>query len=132
MQLKLFELRDKGTFIPIFAFRCRSDIAAGLPQRIAREFAGDEAAEPFWAAGWRQDWLLKRAGYGDQQDGLVMVGSLAGGHCHYDAFSFGSARTYQTAVAYIQENWDELDDGAVICVEFILGERDEPKPSEAG
>lgn len=130
MQVKIFELRDRGTFIPIFAFRVRSDVMDGLPQRIARA-QGAEAAAPFWKAGHRQDALIRRAGYGNQEDGLVMVGALAGGHCHYDEFRFGGARTYHTAVLHIRENWDTLEDGAVICVEHILGERDAPKPSEA-
>lgn len=35
-----------------------------------------------------------------------------------------------TAHKYIEENWDALKDGDVVCVEHILGERETPKVSE--
>lgn len=113
MQVKLFELRDRATMIQIFAFRCRATADA-----------------PSEAAHLAQDALLRSAGYGDQADGLVMVGPLRGGACHYDEYAFGGARTYPIAVRYIRENWDKLNDGDVICVEHISGERDTPKESE--
>lgn len=34
MTLKLFELRNRSTFIPIFAFRCRPTVAA-VSERIS-------------------------------------------------------------------------------------------------
>jgi hypothetical protein len=39
-------------------------------------------------------------------------------------------RTYQIAHQYIVENWSVLESGAVVDVEHILGETDEPKVSE--
>ena len=39
-------------------------------------------------------------------------------------------RTIRKAHFYIIEHWNELRDGDVVDVEFILGERDKPKIAE--
>lgn len=105
MQTKTFEVRDDGTFIP----------AVGT--LIEREF--DRS---------RPDMLLGRAGYGT--DRLLLFGKLDGTDFSYDTYGHKSKRTMAVAHAWILSNWDELEDGALICVETILGERDSPKESE--
>lgn len=40
------------------------------------------------------------------------------------------SRTFPVAHSFIENNWDELKDGDVIDVEFILGETAEKKVSE--
>lgn len=110
MKLKLLELRDHATFIPIFAFRCREENEA-------------------------QRYLLSRAGFGPRGDSrCVIVGRLecagVSRNCTYDPFSWND-RTFTTAHRYIEEHFDELHDGQVIDVEFILGESISEKLSEA-
>ena len=39
-------------------------------------------------------------------------------------------RTFHVAHQHILANFGTLEDGAVVCVEHILGERPEPKPTE--
>ncbi len=110
MRVKLFELRDKGTFIPIFAFRC-------MPE-------GSES----------QRYLLSRAGFGPHGSQLIVLGRLECSdtlrNCTYDPFAWAD-RTFHAAHAYVQEHFEELNDGAIIDVEFILNETPEPKLSEA-
>lgn len=119
MNLKLFELRDRATFIPIFAFRCRP---------------GREATRPTLA----ERYLLRRAGFDpDDQDDHVIIGRLECdspniSQCTYDVHAHNSAaRTFLQAHHYIEAHWDELESGAVIDVEFILGETKEAKQSES-
>lgn len=106
MQTKLFEIRDAGTLIPAIATLMGSD---------------DDA----------ERWLLRRAGYGHENE-LVMLGYLEGGRpSNYDYYNWSDGtRTMRTAHSYIQEHWHELESGAVICVETILGERTTPQVSE--
>jgi hypothetical protein len=48
----------------------------------------------------------------------------------YDCYNWND-RTYKVAHKHIIEHFDELEDGAVIDVEYILGETEAPKKSES-
>lgn len=108
--IKLFEIRDRATFIPVYAFR-------------ARPLTPDNEAERY---------LLARAGYGPVGDSeCVIVGRLAGHGAQCDPFEWQTgARTLTTAHQFIEAHFDELETGAVIDVEFILGETSAPKITE--
>lgn len=107
IETKLFELRDRATFIPAFAFRCRSS----------------EAIE---------QWLLRKAGYSSLKLPCVILGNLScPSACACVPYGHrGDTRTYPVAHEYIEKHWDELKSGDVIDVEFILGETIEKKVSE--
>jgi hypothetical protein len=106
MITKLFEIRDRGTCIPALA------VQVGCPQ---------------WGNTPAENWLLERAGYGRP---MVILTFLEGSrNAEYDPFAWND-RTMRTAHKYIEEHFDELESGAVICVEYILGERGTPKVSE--
>lgn len=110
--LKFFELRDQGTFIPVFAFQCK-------PDDSRRNIA--------------ENYLLRRSGFHSSDNGSVILGKIdAAGisrNCSYDPYAWGD-RTFTTAHDYIAKNFDELQSGQVIDVEVILGEKVEPKVSE--
>ena len=104
MHTKLFELRDRMTFIPIVCIDCR------------RHY--DDVS----------NFLLGRSGYGYTHS--VLMTALAGGRkAHSDPYDWAD-RTYQTAHLYIIEHWDELTSGQVIDVEYISGETPTMKVSE--
>jgi len=107
MKTKLFELRDRATFVPVM---------------VTKVEASNEA----------ERYLLRRAGYGLPSD-LVIMSGLDGGldKATCDPYDWGDNRTRLVAHQYIAEHFDELESGAVVDVEFILGERTEPKKSEA-
>ena len=113
MESKLFEIRDRATFIPILAVRL-------TPASEAERY------------------LLARSGYGldpDYQGAYVILCRIVGGasqaHTTPDAWGRGQGtRTLSTAHHYIINNWEELTSGDVVDVEFILGETSEPKVSE--
>lgn len=106
MQVKLFEVRDSGTFIPM----------------IAIQLSSRNEAERF---------LLSRAGYGRTQfDQYVLFAGLEGGKICYDQYDWGN-RTRATAHDYIITNFDSLESGEVIDVQFILGETPTKKISES-
>ena len=109
MDTKLFELRDRGTFIPI----------------IATLMTSSDPAEAY---------LLRRAGYpvGPADGWFVLLDRLDGGCSDYHAHSQhgGGPRTFPVAHQHIQDHWPELTSGQVIDVEYLLGERDAPKESE--
>ncbi len=104
MKAKMFEIRDRGTFIPILA--------------VLME--GGSRAERY---------LIDRAGY--RSSGIVALIQVVGGqgeaNCCPDDWA---GRTYPQAHLYIERNWDYLTSGDVIDVEFILGETTERKVSE--
>lgn len=103
MDTKLFEIRDRATCFAVFAIKTISD----------------DATE-------RQ--ILKNCGYG-QGDALYIIGSLNKGRQTYNAYDWGD-RTYTQAHLYIQDNWNSLQSGDVIDVEFILGEKSEKATPE--
>lgn len=113
MDVKLFEVRDRATFIPVMAVR--------LAYRDSYE-----------------RYLLRRAGFDGSQiephsadEPYVVLWPLIGGPCNYDPYAWpGLARTYPQAHAWLIANWNKVSSGDVIDVEFILGETEAPKPSE--
>lgn len=113
MKTKTFEIRDRGTFIPALAVSLR-------PGNVADRY------------------LLARAGYGEtssEQKDYVLLMQVAGGSgtVTCDPHDWGvSVRTMHVAHQHILDHWDELSSGDVVDVEFILGETDAPKTSEAG
>lgn len=71
-------------------------------------------------------YLMRRAGF---QSPMIYLVMLATQKCAFDPWSW-SDRTMQTAHLHIEKEFDRLEDGAVIDVEFLLGETAEPKLSE--
>ena len=108
MITKLFEIRDSGTFIPMIAIKLS-------PQNEAERY------------------LLGRAGFGRQAEDhekYVLFSSLTGGEMTSDPYNWPN-RTRQVAHIYITEHFDELENGQVIDVQFILKETPQPKTTEA-
>lgn len=106
MRSKLFELRDKGTLVPALCWK----------------------VEPL---NDQERWLLRRSGFGLPSEFVIMVGlETLPDRASYDPFAWGNNRTRLVAHKYITENWDKLVSGAVIDVEFILGETTKPKETE--
>lgn len=123
MILKLLEVRDRGTFIPVFAFRCRPTCFDELGA-LAHKAGELVEAEIF---------LLGRAGCGySGQSNIVVLGRLdTECHCSPDCWPNAEwIRTLPTAHRYIEKNFDKLKTGDVIDVEFILGETQTQKTSE--
>lgn len=110
MQTKTFEVRDAATFIPCIG------IATDTPDTVADHY------------------LLSRAGYAPSTR-CILFGRLDGRDFCYDPYDPydrpSSPRTLPVAHHFVAEHWDDLESGAVIDVEFILGARDTPKQSES-
>lgn len=107
MIAKLIEIRDRHTFIAAIAVKCD-------PTNAAERF------------------LLRRSGYGDGV--YVMVGKIDGSECGdftYDPYGHKvGARTMLEAHKWLTIHFDEIEAGAVLDVEFILGETSVPKITE--
>jgi hypothetical protein len=117
MEVKLFEVRDRATFIPCFG------ILMAPEENIAY---GPEIPEDILQA---EEYLLRRGGFSFENP-LVTFGRLDGGSSQYDPYSWGGSRTMTVAHAYITEHWAELRSGSVVDVEFIRGETLSQKLSE--
>ena len=100
MRVKLLELRDEGTLIPLLAMKMTADAPA-------------------------QRWLLWRAGYPGDGSAIVIM-DLNSQRASVDPFSWPS-RTFGVAHRYVYEQFDQLADGDVVDVEFLLGETPTPK-----
>jgi hypothetical protein len=114
MPTKALEIRDRGTFIPALAI----DMNPKIPDADG---------------GWQeQRYLLRRSGYSCDGSPMIMLVPLEGqrGKCSYDPYDWTGSRTMHVAHLYILRNWEELKDGDVIDVEFILKETPEKKVSE--
>jgi hypothetical protein len=117
MKVKLLELRDEGTFIPLLCV----DMNPTIPESPYGTKADPGA----------QRYLLRRCGYPCDGEPNIAITHLScdGMACSNDSY-FWSDRTYAVAHRYIIEHWADLKDGDVIDVQFILGETKEPKVSE--
>jgi hypothetical protein len=107
--MKVFEIRDAGTHISAGAFAIdTNDLPPGRPKQV-----------------------LQRAGLADSGRAIVF-GALTGGEWRASSYDWSStrARTMPAAHKHIEDNWDELESGALIDVEYLLGISDEPKETE--
>lgn len=75
--------------------------------------------------------MLWRAGYGPEGGPYVILFKLAGGRspATCDPFDWND-RTMRAAHQHMIENWNALESGQVVDVEFILGETAGPKRPE--
>lgn len=112
MTAKTFELRDRSTYIAVLAVKL-------TPTNEADRY------------------LLGRSGYGttpERQSEYILMMGLAGGEdkctCDPHDWTRNGTRTRFLCHQHIIENWDNLESGAVIDVEFLLGESAAPKESE--
>jgi len=100
LAVKIFEVRDEGTCMPVIAVKVRADNPAfGLR---------------------RQNKLIQRAGWGFGE-GVYFV-PMCGGEAQRDPYSWKNSRTKRVAHQYIANCFDALEDGAMIDVKKILGE----------
>jgi hypothetical protein len=122
MKVKLLEVRDEGTFIPMLCVDMNPRVSL-----TTSPFEAARIAEAYAA----QRYLLRRCGYPcDGRPNIAITPLRADGDkCSNDPHYWGD-RTYAVAHGYITENWDKLKDGDVVDVSFILGETKEPKVSE--
>jgi hypothetical protein len=104
----ILEIRDAGTFIPVLC------------------------VDMNWPANEVQRWYLRSCGYPLDGRPNVAISHLAasGRPFSNDPYAWTGARTMTVAHNWILDNWENLSDGDVVCVETILGERTEPKVSE--
>ena len=106
MQVKALEVRDVATFIPVLAFRIKGE-------------------NP------KQRYLVARCGY-LRGAAAVAVIKLTTQKLALDAYEWGTeTRTMFEAHRYIATHFDELKDGDVIDIQYILGETPAPKVSES-
>lgn len=111
MKAKALEIRDRATFIPMLAVDMNPDSDDPVKAMLQR-------------------YLLRRVGYPCNGQPNIILTKLSGdGKATNDAYEWGG-RTYPVAHLWIIEHWDELKDGDVVDVEFILGETSKPKTSE--
>lgn len=127
MEVKCLEIRDEGTFIPILAV----DMNPGRAYPDNATMTEDEL-EASLRAQTNRLYLLRRCGYPCDGRPNICITHLAanGDPAWNDPYAWGG-RTRPVAHKYIIEHWNELRDGDVVDVQFILGETDKPKLSES-
>ena len=104
MEAKLIEIRDAATAIPAIVVRMDSN----------------HVAERYW---------LGRQGYLHVSVPWVLMMPLTYPEFHSDPNTWAS-RTFRIAHEYVQIEWDNIETGDIVDVEFILGKSKEPKISE--
>lgn len=110
MKVKTFEIRDRATFIPALAVKLNAE-----------------------ADSINDYYLLRRAGLDSPGSFDIYLAHLQTGKGCIDPYAWpdsGMVRTMPVAHAYIEKHFDELETGAVIDVQFILGETLSEKQSE--
>lgn len=117
MITKCFEVRDRMTFVPVLA----------VQMTLKRSSSFELAEDPSDIA---QRYLLCRCSYPNTPPYSVLLTKLNGASlATTDPYEWGD-RTMQVAHLHVVEHFDALEDGAVIDVEFLLGETQTPKRSE--
>jgi len=106
--IKTLEIRDAGTFIGVLAIRPWSD------DPVQRFY--------FHRHGYQSEWPA------------IIVTRLSDSKSANDPYDWpgltGNTRTMREAHLYIDQHFNELRDGDVVDVEFILGETETKKVSE--
>ena len=102
MKTKIFEVRDNKTHIEVIATKLKADNVI-------------------------EEYNLGHCGFDSD---IVMLTNLETMETNYDSYNWDDTRTIRNAHNYINEHFDELENCAVIDIEFILGETKEPKISD--
>lgn len=124
MLAKALEIRDQATFIPVLAVDMNPRQVVAFADGVLQL---DKPAEPCEA----QRYLLRRCGYPcDGTPNIVITRLSADGDPACNDPYYWRQRTFAVAHNYILEHWNELRDGDVVDVEYILGETTDPKQSE--
>lgn len=107
MQVKVLEVRDANTFMPVIAIK-------PIPENE------------------QQRYLLRRDGYaGDRSEPCVILIAPQCRGVSYDPYNWPEfPRTMRFAHHWIEQNWHEIHDGDVVDVEHLLGETKRIKVSE--
>jgi hypothetical protein len=95
------------------------------------------AAIRMWSADPIQEWYLRRVGHPADGSSIVLM-DLNDQRATNDPYTWGtrghlndaSSRTFGIAHDYIYNHFDEIENGQVIDVEFILHETKQPKTTE--
>lgn len=103
MKIKVFEVRDRMTMIPVLAIKLESE-------------------------NIHQQKLLHHAGYSPFET-YYLVLHVVSFEFQFDSHAWND-RTLGHAHHYIKKHFDEMVDGEVIDIEFILGETSERKVSD--
>ena len=99
--IKTVEIRDRATLIPAFAIKM-------LPS--------DE----------KELFLFKGAGYGISHPCIMLISIEAPWHAARSSDEWKGSRTMATAHKWIEMNFDNIQSGEVIDVEFLLHEKEKP------
>lgn len=109
MTSKIIEILDRDTFIPALVIRLDTE-------------------------NEKEKYLLKRAGYGDIPKNYILLVEINGGYglCSCDVYDWDS-RSLRVALSYLykNDNFDRINPGEVIDIEYILGESEKEKESES-
>lgn len=103
-EIKYLQIRDKATDIPAMAIKLNPDSIKDCK-------------------------IVARAGYGREGDYIILM-KLEGVEAHHSPYDWIGSRTMGTAHQALIESWDKYSSGGVVCVEYILGERNTPKSFE--
>lgn len=101
-EYKYFEVKDRGTFIPVLAYKL---IADNVDESYFLEMA---------------------AFYGKTYCIVTKLNNL---ESNYNAYNWSSS-TMEIAHSYIEQNFKDLVSGDVIDVEYILGKRSTKKEKQ--
>ena len=113
METKLLEIKDRMTRT--------FGLAMKFPERHEQSVAEAQ--------------IIEASSHGDGT-GYVLLLDIDGGSGNFtcDPYDWpqwkGGSRTMQAAHEWICSHWRELENGSVVCVETILGERETPKVSD--
>lgn len=123
MQIKLFEIRDSATMIPVMAIKPALTVEVDKCHLDLLEKIAITEKELF---------LWQHAGYSMRPDDpIILVIKIVSEECSYSRHHWrGGERTMPIAHEFIEKNWGTLKSGDLIDVEYILKETLEPKTSE--
>jgi hypothetical protein len=125
--MKYLEVRDRATFIPVVAF-CSYEVVFAADSQYALSEPQRSRIVGYGIA--RNGFRVARGEHpGDDQVIVVRLDNVAATADPYDWTN--GARTIREAHNYITANYQELRDGDVIDVEYILQETASKKRSEA-
>lgn len=105
IEVKLFEVRDRATFVPVACVMLRGSMTV------------------------EDSYLCRRVGYDLIRNNVLYFRLNGDGKALSDPHEWGD-RTNQTAHLHILSEWNDLKSGDVVDVEYILGEANSKKITE--
>lgn len=126
--MKIFEIRDHMTHVEWLCIKSGT-LSKEQRDKIIYAVGANDRLQTLAAPAIRESQMWGRNGYGAGWEGIIVMPLHHLSETKYDPYSWDNDR-YRVLHAYIIDHWADLAHTALIDIQHIIGETDQPVASD--